>query len=124
MKQVVFAAAAALFALQYAPAMAADAAKKPTAQQEKMTACNKEAGEKKLKGDERKQFMSTCLSNKPAGASAGKAADSKPAAAAASQPATAKSSQQEKMTACNKEAGEKKLKGDERKKFMSDCLKG
>jgi hypothetical protein len=28
------------------------------------------------------------------------------------------------MKACNKDAGEKKLKGDERKKFMSECLKG
>jgi len=26
------------------------------------------------------------------------------------------------MKMCNKEAGEKKLKGDDRKKFMSDCL--
>ena len=34
-----------------------------TAQHEKMKACNKEAGEKTLKGDERKKFMSTCLSN-------------------------------------------------------------
>ena len=34
-----------------------------TAQQEKMKACNKEAGEKKLAGDERKTFMSTCLSS-------------------------------------------------------------
>jgi len=36
--------------------------KKLTPQQEKMKACNKEAGEKHLKGDERKKFMSTCLS--------------------------------------------------------------
>ena len=34
-----------------------------TAQQEKMRACNKEAGEKKLAGDERKKFMSSCLSS-------------------------------------------------------------
>lgn len=34
-----------------------------TAQQDKMKACNKEAGEKSLKGDERKKFMSTCLSS-------------------------------------------------------------
>ena len=33
------------------------------AQQNKMKTCNKEAGEKGLKGDERKKFMSTCLSN-------------------------------------------------------------
>lgn len=32
--------------------------------------------------------------------------------------------QQEKMKSCNKEAKEKTLKGDERKKFMSGCLKG
>jgi hypothetical protein len=34
-----------------------------TAQQEKMKTCNREAGEKKLAGDERKKFMSTCLSS-------------------------------------------------------------
>jgi len=34
-----------------------------TAQQEKMKACNKEAGDKKLAGDERKKFMSSCLSS-------------------------------------------------------------
>ena len=33
----------------------------------------------------------------------------------------AKTPQQNKMASCNKEAGEKK--GDERKKFMSECLK-
>ncbi|EXI89493.1 MAG: Phosphate starvation-inducible protein PsiF precursor [Candidatus Accumulibacter sp. BA-94] len=45
--------------------------------------------------------MSTCLGAKPA-------------------PAT----QQDKMKSCNAEAGSKQLKGDERKKFMSECLKG
>lgn len=38
--------------------------KAPTAQQTKMATCNKEAGDKK--GDERKAFMKTCLSAKPA----------------------------------------------------------
>jgi hypothetical protein len=33
----------------------------------------------------------------------------------------AKNSQQSKMASCNKDAGDKK--GDERKKFMSECLK-
>ena len=64
-------------------------------QQSKMGECNKEAGEKK--GDERKQFMSSCLKK--------------------GKPMT----QQEKMKACNKDAG--KMKGDDRKKFMSECLK-
>lgn len=40
---------------------------KPTkargAQQNKMKTCNIESAEKGLKGDERKKFMSTCLSN-------------------------------------------------------------
>ena len=33
-----------------------------------------------------------------------------------------KAEQQTKMATCNKEAGDKKLEGDARKKFMSDCL--
>jgi hypothetical protein len=76
-------------------AQAAD--KAPTAQQNKMTECNKEAGDKK--GDERKAFMKTCLAAK-------------------------KQTQQDKMKACNADPKAKELKGDERKKFMSDCLKG
>ncbi len=42
---------------------------------------------------------------------------------AASAPAIA-GEQQDKMKNCNKEAKEKAMKGDERKKFMSGCLKG
>jgi len=97
MKRLLIAAVAALSVASLAPAHAYAGA-----QQDKMKACNKEAGEKKLKGDERKAFMKECLS-----------AD-----------APAKMTQQEKMKACNKEASEKKLKGDERKAFMSTCLKG
>ena len=97
---IAFAASFTLFAglAQAAPQDAA-VSKAPTAQQEKMKACNQEAGDKSLKGDERKSFMSQCLSAK-------------------------KPTQQDKMKTCNKEAGDKSLKGDERKKFMSDCLKG
>lgn len=80
------------------PAAAASAAPaaEPTKQQSKMGTCNKEAGE--MKGDERKAFMKTCLSNKPA-------------------------TQQDKMKTCNADAKAKTLKGDERKAFMSECLK-
>lgn len=73
-----------------------------TAQQSRMTTCNKEAAGKK--GDERKAFMKTCLSAKKETAQA--------------QPAT---TQQSKMKTCNAEA--KGKKGDERKAFMSECLK-
>jgi hypothetical protein len=89
-------------------ALAADAPAK-TPQQNKMTACNKEAAGKK--GDERKAFMKDCLSAKPA------------AGAASAAPASDKKvTQQDKMKSCNKEAGEKKLKGEERKTFMKGCL--
>ena len=40
------------------------------------------------------------------------------------EPSAAQKAQQGRMSACNKQATEKKLKGDERKKFMSSCLKG
>ena len=79
-----------------------------TSQQNKMGACNAQAKTKELKGDERKKFMSECLSAKPA--------------AAASAPQEG-STQQNKMKTCNADAKTKDLKGDERKMFMSECLK-
>lgn len=85
-------------------------------QQERMTQCNAEAKTKALSGDARKAFMQACLSGKSEAATP--AADAAPAAKAT--PAT----QQDKMKTCNKEAGEKGLKGEERKTFMSGCLKG
>ncbi|SFC75153.1 psiF repeat-containing protein [Polaromonas sp. OV174] len=86
------------FAMGLSPlAQAADAPAK-TAQQSKMTTCNKDAEGKK--GDERKAFMKECLSAK------------KEVAA----PAT----QQTKMKTCNVDAKDKK--GDERKAFMKECL--
>ena len=69
-----------------------------TAQQEKMKTCNADASGKK--GEERKAFMKTCLSDKPM--------------------AAAPMTQQQKMKACNTDAAGKK--GDERKAFMKTCL--
>jgi hypothetical protein len=93
-------------------------------QQEKMKGCNVEA--KGMKGDERKAFMSKCLKKdyvlKSAAPAADKKAEAKPTASAAAP--TGKAKQQEKMKTCNADAKAKKLKGDERKKFMSSCLKG
>lgn len=92
-------------ALTLGAAHAADAAapaKAPTAQQNKMGTCNADAKTKALKGDERKKFMSGCLS-----ADGG-----------------AVTSQQHKMKTCNTDASAKALKGDARKQFMSSCLKG
>ena len=102
--------ACALLGLLINPALAANE------QQNKMAICNKDATGKK--GDERKAFMKECLSSKPAAPAAAPA----PAAAAAAEAAPAAgNSQQNKMATCNKEATGKK--GDERKKFMSECLK-
>ena len=96
MKKVILSVAVSVFAASLAPAALAAGS-----QQNKMKECNASAGE--LKGDERKAHMKACLSAKPASKG---------------------SAQQEKMKACNKEAGDKALKGDDRKKFMSECLKG
>ena len=94
--------AALIVALPFAAgsAFAADPAPAKTAQQSKMGACNKDAGDKK--GDERKAFMKECLKKE----------------------SDAKTAQQNKMKTCNADAKTKALKGDERKAFMSSCLKG
>jgi O-glycosyl hydrolase len=88
--------AAFILAVPFAVGVAHAEDKAPTAQQSKMGACNKEAGDKK--GDERKAFMKECLKKE----------------------SDAKKAQQEKMKSCNKDATGKK--GDERKAFMKECL--
>ena len=98
MKRLLALAITSAFAVAAAPVFAADAPKENT-QQQRMKDCNAKAGDKK--GDERKTFMSACLSGK--------------------EMAPAKMTQQEKMKACNVKAADKK--GDERKAFMSECLK-
>lgn len=86
-------ALAVLTPMLCAPAFAANS------QQTKMATCNKDATGKK--GDERKAFMKSCLSAKPAETAAAP-------------------TQQEKMKTCNVDATGKK--GDERKAFMKTCL--
>jgi hypothetical protein len=103
MKQLISVVALGL-AMATGSVYAADA-KAPTAQQGKMKTCNAEAKTKELKGDERKAFMKSCLSAKPAAADGA-------------------TTQQGKMKTCNADAKTKELKGAERKAFMKDCLKG
>jgi psiF repeat len=45
------------------PAFGAEGKKERTPQQQRMSDCNKTAAQKELKGDDRKQFMKSCLSN-------------------------------------------------------------
>jgi psiF repeat len=91
-------AAPATAAVPAAPATPAKPAampeKKATPQQEKMANCNKDAADKK--GDERKAFMKTCLSGKPA--------------AMAGNPA------------CEKSADDKKLAGAARNSHVKKCM--
>ena len=80
------------------PAYAADPTPAQKAQQDKMAACNTKSEGKT--GDERKKFMSECLSAKPA------------------EPAKAES----KISMCNKQTAG--LSGDARSKAQSECMKG
>ena len=91
MKTLIALTLAGLFAC--GTAFAADA--KMTPQQEKMKTCNADAAGKT--GDERKAFMKTCLSAKPAKA-------------------------ESKIAMCNKKTAG--LKAEERKKAQSECMKG
>jgi hypothetical protein len=96
MKTLIALTLAGLFAC--GTALAADAKgadTKMTPQQEKMKTCNADAAGKT--GDERKAFMKTCLSAKPA-------------------------KKESKLAMCNKKtAGMKK---EERAKAQSECMKG
>ncbi len=88
MKKLLALAILGAFAAAGSPAYAENA------QQERMKTCNAKAGDKK--GDERKTFMSDCLSAE-------------------------KKTYDTKMGACNSKS--KGLKGEEHKKFMSECMK-
>ena len=97
MNKLLILLAASMFAAAV-PAFAADTAAAPNAQQEKMKACNAKAEGKT--GDDRKKFMSSCLSAKPA-------APAKP---------------ESKMSMCNKQTAG--MSGDARSKAQSECMKG
>lgn len=71
--------------------------------QQQMKACNAEATQRGLEGEDRKAFLSECLAGKSTG--------------------TALPPQQEKKTkACDAEATGQGLQGEARQKFLSDCL--
>ncbi len=102
-------------------ASAADEDRARSPQAERMTKCNAEARDKKLSGDERRHFMSECLKDHAS------PHEATPHPGKASQPKSIggepHGGQAEKMKACNQEAATKKLHGDERRHFMSECLK-
>ena len=92
-------AAAALAASLFAPAAFAE-------DKERAATCRKETAH--LKGEEHDKAYARCLK----------------ADHVARTDSPAQDRQQNKMKACNAEAGRKDLKGDERRAFMSHCLKG
>jgi hypothetical protein len=103
-----------------------------TSQQSRMKDCSAQA--KGKMGAERKAFMKSCLAGEKAAAPAAAAPAPAPAPEAKAPAAEAKApapgmsksgkpltAQQQKMKDCSVEA--KGMKGDERRKFMSGCLK-
>lgn len=85
-----------------------------TAQQLRMKNCNAEARTQELKGDQRKTFMSSCLRGESA------KADDQAAPAVARTPTP----RQLQRQACGAEAKAQGYKGDERKDFVKECMKG
>jgi len=69
-----------------------------------------------LRCEEHQKFMSDCLKGHDAEASARKEG--------AQRADDETGSQQSRMRTCNEEAGRRGLHGDERRAFMSTCLKG
>ena len=78
-------------------------------QQTKMTNCNAEASAKKLSGDARKSFMSSCLSS---------------ASAQSGTMTKTQSSATSKAQSCASQADAKKLSGAARTSFVNKCAAG
>ena len=98
---------------------------KMTPQQERMKECNAEAGKTKMAAAERQKFMSSCLKGEhPMGDGGMKGPPDKGGGMGGPAQGEGKKDPKARMKECNTEASQKKLKGAEHKKFMSECLKG
>jgi psiF repeat len=87
------------------PGWTAAAQNKPDAsQQDKAKACNNMADKKGLTGNDRKNFMQSCMSK-----------------ANGTQPVS-DMSQSDKMNACKSLADKKNLTGKDRRSFIKDCM--
>ena len=110
-----FAACTAVSAFLASPALAATEAEAKPSQQNRFSVCAHES--KGLRGDDHQNFMSECLKGHEA------EAEELKKEASAQRAAAEPSLQHTKMKSCNEEAGKKELHGDERRAFMSSCLK-
>jgi hypothetical protein len=107
---------AALFLI--APPLAAEE-KAPHAQQDKFAHCAHES--KGLKGEERNKFMSECLKSHEGDKA--KPSDRNAPVKEARNEDEHHEGQQGRMKSCNEEASRKALHGEDRRSFMSTCLK-
>jgi len=84
--------------------------------------CNAAASDKHLTGDARRHFMAECLKGhvSPHEEKSGTEQDAHPGPSSNDEH---HATQAEKMKACNQDASAKNLHGDERRTFMSQCLK-
>jgi hypothetical protein len=105
-------ACAAMSVVLASPALAIEPLIKPSPGPTQAAACAQEA--RGLKGEEQDKFMNRCLK--------GQVALTKPVKEAQYDGAAHK--QQNRMKSCNEQAGKRDLHGDERRAFMSACLKG
>lgn len=105
-------ACAALCAFPAVAICAAEGDANSAAPQNRLATCAQDA--KGLKGEEREKFVSRCLK--------GPAAEARPVKEAHHDGSG--HAQQNRMKSCNEQAGRRELKGDERRAFMSACLKG
>ena len=90
------------------PAIGSEQSAKPSTGHGPAATCSHEA--RGLKGEEHEKFIALCLKAHKA------------TATHVSSPAL--EGQQNRMKSCNEQAGKKDLHGDERRSFMSACLKG
>ena len=94
-------------------AIAAQAQEGPSPEQQRESDCNTQANKQKvMKFSDRKSFVDACMR--------GDKAKMKKAAAPAPKKAVAKN---DRSKVCSKQAADRHLKGDDRKKYMSQCNK-
>jgi len=103
---------AAISAILASPALASDS--EPETRQSRFATCAHES--KGLRGEEHQHFMSECLK--------GHAGEESARPEGGVHPTSAEASPHNRMKACNDEAGRQNLRGEERRAFMSACLKG
>ena len=106
-RHLLLAACAAVASLAVLPVRSEEPAAKAPTQQEKFAACGHQS--KGLKGEERREFMSSCLKGE---------------ADTALRDTMIGDAAEESRQRCHQEAERRKLHGEERRAFLGVCQKG